>query len=172
MDVTLVAPVEITALQVVVPQIALFWTSICTGARRNPAACGTHPTVRQRRFNPVLRAGRCAGGSVRESAFASGARTPAWDQIAFVELLDLYRSALEFGDLQCKPGVLKTTIWYGRCAGGSGRESTFASELRTSHSRGLRSLPRRPPLPTPIPRLAYHSLPPSDLHRGLGISLL
>ena len=50
-DVTLVAPVEITALQVIIPQIALFRSLICTGARRNPTACGIYPAVRQRRFD-------------------------------------------------------------------------------------------------------------------------
>ena len=38
-------------------QIAFFKSLICTGGRRNPAACGTHKGNRERRFATPLRAG-------------------------------------------------------------------------------------------------------------------
>ena len=35
-----------------------------------------------------------------------------WGQILCFEPPDLYRSSPESGDLQCEPGVSKTTIWF------------------------------------------------------------
>ena len=65
---------------------------ICTGARRNPAACGTHQGNFQQRFAPPLRVG---GRQVCP-------RMHLRLQITLSNLLDLYRRSVESGDLQCK----------------------------------------------------------------------
>ena len=39
------------------PQTRITSPLICTGARRNPATCGTHPNNRTKRFARLLRAG-------------------------------------------------------------------------------------------------------------------